>query len=223
VTRSKDAAKASYDRLSRWYDLISGTSEWRLVKAGLDLLQAATGEAILEIGYGTGKSIPAIARSVGETGRVYGLDLSEGMHRVASARVEKAGLSGRVDLRCGDAAKLPFEDSSFDAVFASFTLELFDTPEIPVVLQECKRVLRTGKRIVIVSMSKKDGEGVAARLYEWARDKLPHYLDCRPIYVAESLAEAGFPVSETREMVMWGLPVDAVLAEKPQPTHRHHA
>lgn len=214
VTRSKAAAKASYDRMSKWYDLIAGTSEWKYVKVGLDLLKATEGEVVLDIGYGTGKSVRELARSVGETGHVYGLDLSEGMHRVASDRIDKARLSERVDLRCGDAVKLPFEDEIFDAIFTSFTLELFDIPEIPIVLKECNRVLRSGERIVVVSMSKKSEEGIAVGLYEWAHEKLPNYVDCRPIYVTESLSEAGFKVSEQKEMKMWGLPVDAVLAKK---------
>jgi demethylmenaquinone methyltransferase/2-methoxy-6-polyprenyl-1,4-benzoquinol methylase len=177
-------------------------------------LKAAKGEVVLDIGYGTGKSVLALARSVGETGNVYGLDLSEGMQRLASDRVDKAGLSERVDLRCGDALKLPFEDGIFNAIFTSFTLELFDTPEIPIVLQECIRVLRSDERIVVVSMSKKSKEGIVVRLYEWAHEKLPNYVDCRPLYLTESLSEAGFQVSEKKEMKMWGLPVDAVLAIK---------
>jgi demethylmenaquinone methyltransferase/2-methoxy-6-polyprenyl-1,4-benzoquinol methylase len=177
-------------------------------------LKASKGEVVLEIGYGTGKSVLALARSVGETGHVYGLDLSEGMHRVSSDRVDHAGLSERVDLRCGDAVELPFEDEIFDAVFTSFTLELFDTPEIPIVLQECYRVLRSGDRIVVVSMSKKKDHSMAVRLYEWAHERFPNHVDCRPIYVAESLLDAGFQVSERIEMKMWGLPVDAVLAKK---------
>jgi demethylmenaquinone methyltransferase/2-methoxy-6-polyprenyl-1,4-benzoquinol methylase len=214
VTRSKDVAKASYDRMSKWYDFIAGTSEWKFVKVGLDLLRAMDGEAVLDIGFGTGKSVLAIARSVGSSGRVYGLDISEGMQKVASDRINQAGLSERVDLKIGDAVKLPFEDDFFDAVFMSFTLELFDTPEIPIVLQECNRVLRSGGRMVVVTMSKKGEEGIAVRLYEWAHEKLPNYVDCRPIYVADSLSEAGFRVSEKIGMKMWGLPVDAVLAKK---------
>jgi ubiquinone/menaquinone biosynthesis C-methylase UbiE len=214
VTRSKEVAKTSYDRMSRWYDLIAGTSEWKFVKIGLDLLKATDGEVVLDVGHGTGKSVLALARSVGETGHVYGLDLSEGMQRIARDRVEKAELSERVDLRCGDAVKLPFEDGTFDAVFTSFTLELFDTPEIPIVLQECNRVLLSVGRVVVVSMSKKSEESIAVRLYEWAHEKLPNYVDCRPIYVTESLSEAGFEVSEKVEIKMWGLPVDAVLARK---------
>jgi ubiquinone/menaquinone biosynthesis C-methylase UbiE len=214
VTRSKENARASYDRMSRWYDMIAGSSEWKFVKIGLDLLQASEGERVLDIGFGTGKSVLSIAQSVGEDGYVYGLDISEAMHTMASERVNRKGLSQRVDLRCGDAVILPFEDDSFDAVFTSFTLELFDTPEIPIVLKECYRVLQRGKRIVVVSMAKKSRQGLAVGLYEWAHEKVPNYADCRPIYVAESLAEAGFQISEIKEIKMWGLPVDVVLATK---------
>jgi ubiquinone/menaquinone biosynthesis C-methylase UbiE len=214
VTRSKAVAKASYDRMSRWYDMIASTSEWKFVKVGLDLLDVTEGEIVLDIGYGTGKSVVTLAQAVGEAGRIFGIDISEGMYRIARNRVNVAGYLERVDLRCGDAAKLPFDDDSFDAIFSSFTLELFDTPEIPVVLQECQRVLRNLGRIVVVSMSKKSEDSSAVKLYEWAHERIPNYVDCRPIYVAKVMAEAGFQISEKIEMKMWGLPVDAILGEK---------
>jgi demethylmenaquinone methyltransferase/2-methoxy-6-polyprenyl-1,4-benzoquinol methylase len=214
VTRSKEDARASYDRMSRWYDLIAGSSEWKFVQVGLDLLQAAEGEVVLDVGFGTGKSVLALARSVGETGRVYGIDLSEGMRRIASERIGEAGLSDRVDLQCGDAVKLPFENGFFNAVFISFTLELFDTPEIPLVLGECRRVLKGGGRIGVVSMAKVEQESLAVRLYEWARLRLPKYMDCRPIYVHDAVEAAGFPITEMKERQMWGLPVKIVLAKK---------
>ena len=65
--------------------------------------------------------------------------------------VEQAGLAERVDLRCGDAAQLPFETDFFDVVFMAFTLELFDTPEIPKVLSECKRVLKPAGSLMFTS------------------------------------------------------------------------
>ena len=89
-------------------------------------LGAKDGETVLEIGVGTGHCILALAQSVGNAGKVYGIDISEGMYDVTCARMRKAGLSGRVDLECGDAAELPYESDFFDAVFISFTLELFD-------------------------------------------------------------------------------------------------
>lgn len=43
----------------------------------------------------------------------------------------------------------------------------FDTPEIPKVLEQIKRVLKPEGRLVVVSMSKENGESIFLRLYEW--------------------------------------------------------
>ncbi len=214
VTRSKAVARASYNRLSKWYDLIAGSSEWKFVKSGLELLNASPAEKILDIGFGTGKSIAELAQSAGDDGRVTGIDISEGMYEITQGRLEQDGLANQVTLCLGDATSLPFEDQVFDAVFSGYTLELFDTPEIPIVLQECRRVLRTGGRMVIVSMAKDEVDSLAVRLYEWAHRHFPNYFDCRPIYVSESMMENGFQIVETRKMKMWGLPVDVVLGIK---------
>jgi ubiquinone/menaquinone biosynthesis C-methylase UbiE len=118
---------------------------------------------------------------------VFGIDLSDGMQAQARERLEKERLNRSVELSCGDATQLLYPDASMDAVFISFTLELFDTLEIPHVLTECSRVLRAGGRIGVVALT-----GFAVEAYEWTHRHLPNLLDCHPIFVRRSLEEAGF-------------------------------
>ena len=213
VTRSKEQAERTYDKLSRWYDWIAG-SEKKYVNAGLELLAAKRGEKVLEIGCGTGYAIVELARAVGELGMVYGVDLSRGMLERARTRVGKMGLSRRVVLLHGDAAQPKFNPGFLDAIFMSFTLELFDTPEIPIVLRECRRVLCHGGRIGVVAMSKQARPSWTMRLYEWAHRTFPALVDCRPIFVQRTLDEAGFHITDVTQVTLWGLPGEIVVAIK---------
>jgi demethylmenaquinone methyltransferase/2-methoxy-6-polyprenyl-1,4-benzoquinol methylase len=200
--------------MSGWYDLLTGGSEQRFKDQGLLMLGVQTGETVLEIGFGTGRSLLALARSVGTSGKVYGIDISSGMYRLSQSLLRKAGLADRVELKIGDAAVLPFPSESIDAIFMSFTLELFDTPEIPIVVAECRRVLHRGGRLCVVSMTQKERPSMMVRLYEWAHRTFPAWVDCRPIQAQLFLKEAGFDILERREQSMWGLPVEILLATR---------
>ncbi|MDL1912682.1 methyltransferase domain-containing protein [Chloroflexi bacterium CFX6] len=215
VNRSKEEARASYNRLSRWYDAIAGSTEKKYRDRGLEKFSAQPGERILEIGFGTGHCLVSLAQAVGSAGGVIGLDISDGMLAIARERLRKAGLDDRVELRLGDAANLDFiEAGSLDGVFMSFTLELFDNPEIPRVLGECHRILKPGGRIAVVSMTKTDPPGLAVRMYEWFHERVPNYADCRPIFARRSIEQSGFAIQDVSVASMWGLPVEIVLGRK---------
>ena len=118
------------------------------------------------------------------------------MRARARERLDKEQLIDRVELICGDATRLPYPDGSMDAVFMSFTLELFDTPDVPQVLAECRRVLRTGGRIGVVAITKEGKDGFAVEAYEWTHQHFPNLLDCRPIFVRRALEDAGFSIRD---------------------------
>ncbi len=198
-------AQANYDRLSPWYDLFAA-SERPYREAGLRALAVQPGEAVLDLGCGTGQVLPALAQAVGPEGRVAGLDLSPGMCRRARARL------GQGSVVCGDARRLPLAAAAFDGLLLSFTLELFSEGEIPLVLRECRRVLRPGGRLAAVALSRVARPGAVARLYGRLHHAFPSVIDCRPIPVEQALAGAGFRVRSAQTLFLYRLPVAVVAA-----------
>lgn len=214
VTRSKKQARSAYNKLSRWYDLMSGDFERKPRNAAIHQLAPDTGEKILEIGCGTGHAMVKMAELVGRSGKIIGIDISNGMLNIAQARLRKMRVDDQVKLLCGDGIWLPFNTGCFDGILFSFTLELFDSPEIPLVLAECKRCLRTGGRISVVGLSRKHPNFMTG-LYEWLHRKVPLFFDCRPIFVQQSLESTGFKIISANDLSMMGLKGELVLAESP--------
>jgi ubiquinone/menaquinone biosynthesis C-methylase UbiE len=215
TSQNIDAARALYTRISSIYDTLSDRAERRVRELGLSLLEARSGQRILEIGFGTGSSLIALAESVGASGQVFGIDISPGMKEVAAARIRSANQVEKISLTLAAIPPIPFIDATFDAVFMAFTLELFPEDTIPIVLTEVRRTLRAGGRLSVVSMTlgtEEQRHGLPERLYVWAHRHFPHIVDCQPIDVERRIAEAGFTIVRVDRLEMWGLPVEAILA-----------
>lgn len=220
VLQTRDETKAFYDKIARIYDLLAEHSEQPMREVAVQMLAPAPGEHLLEIGFGIGHVLVELAKAVGPGGRVSGIDISENMLAQAKELLERENLADHVALDHGDAVDLPYGDDSLDGVFMCFTLELFDTPEIPRVLSQCKRVLRPGGRIVVAAVSKETKREMAVRVFEWTHRHFPNLLDCRPIYVRRALEAEDFVVEDQRIESMW-VPVEIVRAGRPK-LHEDH-
>jgi len=207
-------ARHFYNRISRSYDLLADASEHAARERGLAGLAAAPGERVLEVGFGTGHSLETLAAAVGPGGRVVGVDVSDGMIDLARERVARARIASQVRLVLGDVRSLPCPAAAFDAVFMSFTLELIDPCGIPGVLAEIARVLRPGGRLGVVSLSADEHPNTMTRLYQWLHRHFPHFIDCQPIAAKRFLEDAGFRLTETADLSIWGLPVFVGVGQK---------
>lgn len=214
VTTSKKETRENYDKISKFYDYTEGIFEKKYIDMALRYLDIKQGETVLEIGFGTGNALIKTAEYVGQSGSVYGIDISPKMVEVAYRKIKNKSLSDRIKLICCDATKLPYSTNKFDVVFLSFTLELFDTPEIPEILKEVKRVLKSGGRLGIVSLSKDVRKSLFLRLYEWAHKKFPKYIDCRPIYAAYFVKKAGFYINYKKKAKIFLAPIEIVIGIK---------
>ena len=90
VTRSKNDAQLFYSRISRLYDFSEGFFEKKYIQMGVERLSVKEGDVVLEIGVGTGESAIEFARLVGGSGKVYGVDIAEGMLDVTMRKLRKA-------------------------------------------------------------------------------------------------------------------------------------
>jgi phosphatidylethanolamine/phosphatidyl-N-methylethanolamine N-methyltransferase len=157
VTYDLDGQRKVYRVWAKFYDKVY---VGLLARAQREAVEAAVacGRDILEIGVGTGLTLPYFP----EDRRVVGVDLSEDMLQVANRKVHERGLRAVSGLSVMDACRLGFPDESFDAVTAQFVITLVPSPE--QALDEMDRVLKPGGEIVISSRLV-DSEGASAAFW----------------------------------------------------------
>jgi ubiquinone/menaquinone biosynthesis C-methylase UbiE len=109
-----------------------------------DLLSIRTGASLLEVGCGTGEDAIALAKRVGLTGKVVGIDRGRGM--IERAIAESAGLQLPLEFRRADARDLPFAENSFDGARVDRTLQ--HITDAKKAIAEMARVVHPGGRVV---------------------------------------------------------------------------
>jgi len=141
--RTEKVATA-YGRWAPVYDLVFGPVFRRGRAASIQAAERIGGR-ILEVGVGTGISLPGYGRG----SRLYGVDISEPMLAKARRRVEALGLDNVEAIEVMDAERLDFPDESFDVVVAQYVVTAVPHPER--ALDEFARVVKPGGEIVIAT------------------------------------------------------------------------
>jgi len=134
----------AYARWAPIYDVVFGAVFARGRKAATAAADRIGGR-VLEVGVGTGLSLPDYSWS----SKIVGIDLSAPMLRKAKARVARQGLFNVQGLVVMDAQHLSFQDAVFDAVVAQYVITAVPNPE--ATLDEFARVLKPGGEIILVN------------------------------------------------------------------------
>ena len=127
------------------YDVVFGPIFHPGRKAAVQIVNDRPHQRILEVGVGTGLSLPYFRRDA----RVVGIDVSREMLAKARRRVERDRLKHMEALLEMDAERTSFEDNSFDAVLALYVASV--VPDPAHLAAEMRRVCKPGGTIVIVN------------------------------------------------------------------------
>jgi ubiquinone/menaquinone biosynthesis C-methylase UbiE len=144
--------------------LMTGGREGAMRERILKLARLLPGEAVLDVGCGTGTLAIAAKRQVGAAGKVHGIDASPEMLARAGKKAQAAGVD--VAFTEAPAQALPFPDASFDAVLTSVMLHHLPRPARAQCAAEMRRVLKPGGRVLAVDFAVSQEKGLLAHLHQ---------------------------------------------------------
>ena len=199
-TLDRNAVEKAYARWAPVYDLVFGKVFERGRKASIAAAERVGGR-ILEVGVGTGISLPDYAR----TNRLVGIDISAPMLRKAQERVVEHGLANVEALAVMDAKHLAFPDDAFDVIVAQYVITAVPDPE--ATLDDFIRVLKPGGELILVNHI--GAESGPRRIFELAFAPLARRLGWRPEFPWERLTNwaakhGGVTLTERRPMPPMG-------------------
>jgi phosphatidylethanolamine/phosphatidyl-N-methylethanolamine N-methyltransferase len=168
-----EAVKAAYRRYSGIYDAVFGPVLQPGRRALLNVLDLRPGDRVLEVGVGTGISLPLYPKHV----RITGIDVSREMLEKARARVASRKLDNVEALLEMDAENMTLPDASFDKVVAMYVVSVVAQPAR--LLEELHRVCKPDGEIYLVNHVRSDNPLIGAVEKGLARfsDKLGFHPD----------------------------------------------
>lgn len=173
--------REAYRRWAPVYDNTFGLVASAGRRKAVELINQRRG-SVLEVGVGTGLSLPHYAPYL----KITGIDLSTDMLEKAQQRVNKNGLLNVEGLHEMDASALTFPDESFDTVVAMYVMTVVPDPD--KVLSELERVCKSGGEVMIVNHFSQD-HGARG----WIERKMAPYseqLGWHPVFPIERVMSA---------------------------------
>jgi demethylmenaquinone methyltransferase/2-methoxy-6-polyprenyl-1,4-benzoquinol methylase len=140
---------ANYDFTANLYYLI-GFREVQFRKCAISALGLKRGDTVVEVGCGTGLNFPYLLQSIGETGRLIGVDLTDAMLKKAMKRIQRNSWHN-IELVEADAGAYVFP-AGIQGVLSTFALTLI--PEYERVIDHGARALAIGGRFVVADFKK---------------------------------------------------------------------
>jgi len=188
----------AYRRHAPYYDAVFGVLLHPGRKQTVLLANQVAGKRVLEVGVGTGLSLPSYRSDLS----IVGIDVSDEMLLQARQRVAQRGLRNVEELLNMDAENLSFADDSFDTVIAMYVASVVPHPDR--LLQEIQRVCRPGGQILIVNHFAEQG-GLRGAI-EKRMAGLSKKLGWRPDFALKPFLEAGtLEVVSSRRAAPFGL------------------
>jgi ubiquinone/menaquinone biosynthesis C-methylase UbiE len=170
-------------------------SSGRFREAILRFARLKPGEAVLDVGCGTGTTAILAKRQVGSEGRVEGVDASSEMVARAASKAAQAGL--QVGFKTGLAQALPYDAQEFDVVLSTLMFHHLPRGGRQGFAAEAYRVLRPGGRILIVDFTKRAEKKTLIQVHRHG------HVDMQA--VADAFRQSGFQVVEQGEVGTKGL------------------
>ncbi len=193
----EDAVKMAYRRWAPVYDQTFGKVANEARRSAVQNLNSRRGR-ILEIGVGTGLSLPDYSRHL----EIVGIDLSPEMLDKARERVASDRLTNVAGLHEMDASDLAFPDDSFDVVVAMFVMTVVPEPE--KVMRELARVCKPGGEVMLVNHFSQE-EGVRG----WVERRMAPFAEIigwRPVFDVDRVMVCDeLSVVERQSLKPWGI------------------